>query len=168
MARRAEFRREALLFATIIAIQVGLNAGFGDSVLYWGGAWSCGPRHLIPILPFLAVAAAFWRPGIAVSVPLVLWSALVMLAAVSVEPRFDPAFANPIFDYALPLFFSSSLGFTMGLSYLSSLHFGGHSWNLGRVFGLDGSLQLLPLLTVWAAAIVVLVDDLKTASVPKA
>lgn len=150
MALAREHRREAVLFSCIVAAHVLLNSGFGDSVLYWGGSYSPGPRHLITILPFLAAAAAWWRFGLVLAVPVILWSVLLMLAATSVEPRFDPRFANPFFEFALPLFADSNLGLSMGLSYLSTSHFGGHAWNLGRVMGLDGSLQLLPLLLVWA------------------
>jgi hypothetical protein len=52
-------RRDALLFAAIIIVELAL-AGAWHS---WGGGWSWGPRLLVPTIPLWLAPAAFWLKG---------------------------------------------------------------------------------------------------------
>ncbi len=55
-ARRRGLYKEAAIIMVMMAGYLAFNAGYGDSIRYWGGANSAGPRHLIPTFPFLGLA----------------------------------------------------------------------------------------------------------------
>ncbi|RMG40737.1 MAG: hypothetical protein D6719_10140 [Candidatus Dadabacteria bacterium] len=46
------YRSEAITSAFIVASFFSFNAGYGESIAFWGGGASVGPRHIIPMLPF--------------------------------------------------------------------------------------------------------------------
>jgi len=52
MSRHENWRREGRLFLALTAGYFLFLAAFSD----WEGGWSMGPRHLVPLLPFLARA----------------------------------------------------------------------------------------------------------------
>ena len=83
MVRDSEWRREGLVCAAIVVSFLIFNAGY----YMWDGGVCFGPRHLVPMLPFLGVGLAFaWRgllkrPWRWLCVLLAGWSAVVMLLA---------------------------------------------------------------------------------------
>jgi hypothetical protein len=91
----------AVVVGTVAVAFVALNASYE----YWHGGGSTGPRHIVPMLPFLAVALAFaWpqRAGrLAASLLLVL-SAVVSLACAMVTMYAGEDIANPLFELILP------------------------------------------------------------------
>lgn len=78
-------RSTALLF---IALFVGLFCIYA-SVGVWEGGRAYGPRHLVPVLPALALPIAFWRPATArtrvLAAGIVGLSCLVQLPGVLVD-----------------------------------------------------------------------------------
>jgi len=56
LARGRGLVKEAVLIVLMAAAYLAFNAGYGESIRYWGGANSAGPRHLIPTFPFLGLA----------------------------------------------------------------------------------------------------------------
>ncbi|NNE42929.1 MAG: hypothetical protein HKN12_01860 [Gemmatimonadetes bacterium] len=72
-----------------IALFAGAYVGFLGFVTVWNGDWTWGPRHLLPIVPVVALAMApalepgRWRR--AVGIPLVAVSVLVQLVGISVN-----------------------------------------------------------------------------------
>lgn len=74
-------RPAATLLAGFIAIPFGLYSSF---VYWWGGGWTWGPRLIVPLLPFMAVAAAVWagrRPTATRRTIFVALAALGMVAS---------------------------------------------------------------------------------------
>lgn len=58
LARATVTRAPAIVAMIIIATVLVINAAY----FYWDGGFSTGPRHSVPILPFLAIGlAAAWR-----------------------------------------------------------------------------------------------------------
>lgn len=51
MLRRPKFRPEGLVCAAMVLHMLAFNMTFAN----WNGGWGCGPRYLIPALPFLAL-----------------------------------------------------------------------------------------------------------------
>jgi len=101
-----KFKNEAVLFLSIVCFYVFLNLSFYT----WEGGWSCGPRYLIPMLPFMTVPIIF----VAKKLPkltgiLVAVSIFFMLAATAVRPEIHPAIKNPFFGYILPNFVRGNL-----------------------------------------------------------
>ncbi len=144
---------------------------FGSAYYMWGGGASFGPRHLVPMIPFLVVPAAFALPRFkGFAILLAAYSVAVCLVSISTFPEFpdtsvvrdgaeSPQFPAPVADVALPLFGQDRLGekAVTGQGVLNFVHPNllSHRWdayNLGEVMGLAGRASLLPLLAVWLAA----------------
>ncbi|MCX8038314.1 MAG: PA14 domain-containing protein, partial [Candidatus Sumerlaeia bacterium] len=119
-------------------------------------AWSVGPRHLVPMIPFLAlplaVAARRLWYGFA---PLLLLSIFYMLLATAVEPRVPYEYHNPARDLFLPNYLRGNLSLNrLGLFDPAAHPVAGDStaFNLGEIAGLPRTLQLVPLLVFWLIA----------------
>jgi hypothetical protein len=125
-------RQVATLALLVIGFYLALNSGY----YMWDGGAALGPRHCVPMLPFLAlglVPALQTVPG-AVRI-LGAVSAAQMLAATAAAPE-APQFGDPLWNHAWPLLFAGQSGY-------------GGATNLGRLLGLPGALSLLPLLALW-------------------
>lgn len=113
-----------------------LTLFYSSSVMWWGG-FGVGPRYLVPILPFLALGAAFglrrlWqsRPGRAAAAALVLLSGALVWSEGLAHQGFPPdTFLQPWTDYTLAAWQQGDI-----------------ARNLGTALGLRGPLSLLPLL----------------------
>jgi hypothetical protein len=160
-------RRRAVWVATGIAVfYFLLNASY----FYWEGGWAYGPRHVVPVLPFLALGLApLWDHGRAVGRILLgagwLWGAGMTLVAVSTTPQ-PPAivFLHPVSELLWPAFRDGDLSLnhqTMVDGGADPSKLRGHqvphaAWNLGEVAGLHGHLSLVPLILLWIVAAVLL------------
>ena len=134
--RARGWRREWFVCAWVILSFMVFNAA---SVM-WQGGYSIGPRYLVPMLPFAAVALAFglaaaWRRR---------WSKMLIVLAASwsfgvvwIETIGGQAFPdytlNPLLDFSLP-----------------RLAAGDIARNLGMALGLRGWASLLPLVVLVA------------------
>jgi hypothetical protein len=134
--RRREWRRE---FWVAIGIVVGFLLFNASYYMWWGGA-GMGPRHLIPALPFAALAVAFCGPR---------WKALggVLVAASVVLIAIPTIGQEPHAVEYLDL--SSILG--ESLSRWQSLPF---ESSLGLALGQGQDVAMAIYLAVWTAAIV--------------
>ena len=125
-------RQVARLALLVIGFYLALSSGY----YMWDGGAALGPRHCVPMLPFLAlglVPALRLVPG-AVAV-LGAVSAAQMLAAAAAAPE-APQHGDPLWGHAWPLLFAGQPGY-------------GGATNLGRLLGLPGALSLVPLLALW-------------------
>lgn len=106
LIRRRAMRTELITIAALVAYFVLTNAAFN----YWDGGSALGPRHILPIVPLLAVpmlaATALWRP---------LWIVLgaisiaVNLVATAVNPLPSRIIRDPVGSYLFPLFLTGRL-----------------------------------------------------------
>lgn len=126
-------RQVALVCLAVIGFYLALNAGY----YMWDGGAAIGPRHCVPMLPFLALALA---PAIRAvpraTVGLALLSGALTLLLTAASPE-APQFGDPLWGHAWPRIWSADTGY-------------GGSANLGRMLGLPGPLSLVPLLLVLA------------------
>ncbi len=109
--RRPARKAETLAVAGVLAVYLLFTSAWDPGV--WG--WVVGPRHLTPLIPFLAAptAAALSRlrdrPGSAgpwlagTAAGLVAWSILAFGLSILTYPHFPPDVAAPLFHIALPL-----------------------------------------------------------------
>lgn len=121
----------AALLASMCAILLLYNASF----VMWSGGFAVGPRHLIPMLPFLCVAVAWALQRATTSVTLKVGSAAliaVSVAAVWIQTLGGSDFpadtvTRPLTEYSLPHLLQGDL-----------------SLNVGMVLGLGGLASLIP------------------------
>jgi hypothetical protein len=157
LVRRGHLRAEILLAIAVFAAALLFNSGFGDSIVYWGGAFSFGPRHLLFALPFAAVLAATAltsRVLAPVAAVLIAGTSLLMLTVAAIDPRLPYEPTEPFLGFYVPLYgrglHSAYPWATFGESVLFESP---GAFNLGRALGLPMGMEVLPLALVWAAAV---------------
>ncbi len=107
----------------------------------WDGGAAFGPRHAIPMLPFLALGLlpALERIPRA-TIGLAAWSAIVMLLGATFGPEVPPH-GDPVWSFAVPeLLWGEGVG-------------GARAQTLGSVLGLPGLLAFVPLVLVWVGLV---------------
>ncbi len=133
MARNEDWRREGRLFLYLTVVYFLFLAAFSD----WEGGWSMGPRHLVPILPFLATGVVYdlanspkkQRPFRGTLLGVLGLSALVFTFIGTVTfPYFPKEFPNPLYEFA---------GRFLGEGRLAPTP--------GELFGLRGWARFFPL-----------------------
>jgi hypothetical protein len=156
---RADLRSEFIMITAAIVVFVLFNASYGESIVYWGGGTATGPRHLLPIIPFMVLTLAFMprrlNPLFAV---LGLLSVFLMLMATAVEPHLPYEYSNPFRDFLWPAFSRGDFGLNSS-SFFDRVPISQDSaaFNLGQLIRLPGPLQLWPLGILWAGAAVYLI-----------
>jgi hypothetical protein len=106
MWRRPELRG-------LVVAGIGVALGFvlvNSSYFYWDGGSSTGPRHLVGMLPIMAIALAFaWPQGRAARfgvLALLVVSLFVSAATAAVEVFADASYPFPLWDPILTGVFS--------------------------------------------------------------
>ncbi len=137
-ARDRSIRGEVLVCAAMCVAFLTYNSG----ALNPFGGWTPGPRYLVPMLPFATILVALAPRRIRiVTVILVAYSLLTMLAATTTRPNAQELYENPLLQLWLPRLLSGDLADTL-------------AW---RRFGLAGWTPLLLLLAGMAVAAVAMV-----------
>lgn len=148
--------KHAEFFVVLEAILafVLFNASFGESIVSWGGGTATGPRQVTPAMPFFALALIFLPPIYNyLMAALAGLSTLYMLAAISTNPHFPYEYDNPVWQFALPHYFRGDFSFNRDTYFGGGAVFGDSvAFNLGKLMGLPGPLQLVPLWLGWTIA----------------
>lgn len=148
MIRDPEWRREGWLFLAVMVIYFLFLSAFSD----WEGGWSMGPRHLVPLLPFLITAVVFQvgRTRGALRNGLIWFLTVFSLIAITltfagtvVFPYLPKEFMNPLYDLSWQLLVRGKLAPT-----------------IGELCGLGGVYRLLPLIILVGVLIAVLLRDM--------
>jgi hypothetical protein len=155
MVWKRELRAEGLLIAAMTVAYSLFITSYGTSIYDWSGASYLGSRHIIPLLPFLALPLYFGARQLRfVFYPLLAVSVFYMLLATAIEPRVPFPYKNPARDLLLPDYLrgrfaqntSSLFGGPRNLTKDST------AFNLGKLANLPGSYQLTPLMLWWLLA----------------
>ena len=148
------YRPELVLCFSMFLGFLYLNANFGDSVVYWGGGYSFGPRHLISSIPFLMLPLAYLyseKRGKPWVISFMCVSVFICLMATAVEPRAPYSPSDPILQFYWPHFSHGQLALnTSGIFSNAFLTRDSVAFNWGKLVGLPASLQLFPLIFFWA------------------
>jgi hypothetical protein len=148
--------RELALSLSMLAAFFLFNAGFGNTIVYWGGAASFGPRHMLTAVPFAALLAAFpmRAPRAALLIgALIVVTALLMVPVTAIDPRFPYEPAEPFLGFYLPFFTRGHFSLNPESTFEETAIFATTgAFSLGRAIGLPKSLEILPLTLVWAVA----------------
>ena len=136
---------------------------FVSSYEWWQGGSSFGSRHLVPMLPFLALPlgwVADWRPRVSIAALVVSIAAMTLVT--SVQPKPADTLKNPFWGMLVPAFARGEVaannicplyGRTTGPQHHAILRTSTHdAFNLGMVMGGRGHKSLLPLLAFWIAS----------------
>jgi hypothetical protein len=160
-SRVRALRFELLLSAAILLAFLLFNSGFGDSIIYWGGAFSFGPRHLLIAVPFAVLLAAFpMRSSVLAPLMgvLIVVGIFLMLPPAAVDPRLPYEPAEPFLGFYLPLYSRGLFStYPFGTFSESALFGSSGAFNLGRALGLPPAFEVLPLTLAWAVAALVVV-----------
>lgn len=152
--------REFVLSAAILLAFLLFNSGFGDSIIYWGGAFSFGPRHILIAIPFavLLAASSMRSDRLAPFVgALIAITIFLMLPAAAIDPRLPYEPDEPFLGFYLPLYARGLFSTFPWTTFDETAIFGSvGAFNFGRVLGLPRDLEILPLTLMWAAGAVFL------------
>ncbi len=165
--RRRELKPEFIAIAIALLSLTILNASYGDSIIYWGGGTAVGPRHFVPVLPFAVLAMAFIPEGWnSLLGSLALVSAFLMLMVTAVEPHLPYEYSNPFRDFVWPAYLRGDFGYDK-LTYFGGPPIAGDSaaFNLGKLIGLPGAIQLWPLAAIWIGGALYLVKTIGPARI---
>lgn len=154
--------RRAPIFLSMLIVSAFFifNAGYGDSITYWGGGASVGPRHIIPALPFMAFIIGlggdtrwFRRSAQLLIIP----SGMIALIAAAVEPKLPYEFLDPIRELYVPNWLRSDFGMNVSGVFGDELITDKSvAFNLGTLIGLKESWALTPLLLLWLFGFLIL------------
>ncbi len=133
--RQATYRAE---WWVLLLAPLSLILFYGSSAMWWGG-FGAGPRYIVPIIPFLALPAAWfaarlWARPLARPAIIAIVGAsiiLVWLEALAAQQFPTDATRATWSGYVLPAWADGDI-----------------ARNLGMALGLSGPLSLLPLLLV--------------------
>ena len=154
LLRNRMTRPEGLLVVGLIVGYLLFLTSYGSSIYDWAGASYLGPRHLVPLLPFLALPLSVaWRRFSWVFLPLLGLSIFYMLLGTAVEPRVPFPFEVPARDLLLPDYLRGKLAQNAHHLFDNGEHLLTHdstAFNLAKLAGVPGRLQLLPLMIWWA------------------
>ena len=154
MLWRRPWRPEGLLVMGMTAVYLLFLTSYGSSIYDWSGASYLGPRHLVPLLPFLALPLSFTlRKVVWLFYPLLALSVFYMLLATAVEPRVPYPFESPARDLLLPDYLHGKLSQNAHHLFDSGEHLltrDSTAFNLAKLAGVPGREQLVPLMVWWA------------------
>lgn len=148
---RNEQRRLLLLSAGLVAYFVLLNSSY---YMWWGGA-SAGPRHVLPMVPFLALPLIellprkrwYWRLPV---VSLGVLSILNVTALTAAGFKAPEGGQDLLWQHAWP----KVLGWAAGPSQAT----------LGTVIGLSPQASLLVIFSFWVVAAALIVQQIRQGS----
>ncbi len=153
LAKSRAFLGEGAVCGAIALSYIWLSSSLTD----WHGGAGLGPRHLVAILPFLALCvgglfAMKVSRGIRVAALVAAglgagFSMTLMLVGTAVKPEVPRAIEQPFQAYLFPHFMSGNLAINTQSIDMSTGRgrVVRQAWNLGEVAGLKGRLTLLPL-----------------------
>jgi hypothetical protein len=155
MILNRKWRAEALLVTGIVIMYVLFVTSYGSSSYDWCGAVYFGSRHLIPLLPFVALPLGFGALRLRfIFYPLLALSIFYMLLDTAIEPRVPYPHENTARDMLVPDFIRGQFGQNVSTLFDDPRMVTRDStaFNLGKLVGLPAPYQLTPLLLWWLFA----------------
>ncbi len=149
--RSRESRDVALVTAGVLAASVLFVASF----YYWDGGMSVGPRHLVPVLPFLVLPLGYvvrqGRAWAALTAALAAVSVVCMFACTAVRVELPGDERNPLYDFVAPALARGELSINDEDPFEQRPR-ADASYDLGQLVGLSQGASLAVLPVAWALA----------------
>src|SRR5438128_10642882 len=166
-----QLRPEGLLVLAMMVVYLLFICNYGSSMYDWGGGLFFGPRHLIPVLPFLAIPLYFGAQRVRwLFYPLAAISLFYMLLATAVEPRVAFPFGDIARDFLLPDYLTGHFAQnTASLFDFAHRNLTDNSTaaNPAKLAHVPGRYQLVPLMMWWLAGGVTLLFLLNRTREPR-
>ncbi len=97
--KSGKFKNEILMSLLIITGFILFNSSY---YAWWGG-WGIGPRHMVPMLPFLVVGAYAFLPRFRFYLYLAgIYSMILMVIVCVTEPQVPDSFMYPLAEFTFP------------------------------------------------------------------
>lgn len=153
MLWRSQWRAEGVVIVAMIVAYLLFITNYGTSIYDWGGAIYLGSRHIVPLLPFLALPLHCAARKLKwLFFPLFALSVFYMLIATAVEPRVNYHFPVPARDVYLPDYLRGRLAQNSeSLFEPTNMTKDSTAFNLAKLAGIPGRYQLAPLMLWWFA-----------------
>jgi hypothetical protein len=149
--RSGESRDVALVAAGVL----GASGLFVASFYYWDGGMSVGPRHLVPVLPFLVLPLGYvvrqGRAWSGLTVTLAAVSVVFMFACTAVRVELPGNERNPLYDFVAPALARGELSINDEDPFEQRPR-ADASYDLGQLAGLSQGASLAVLPVAWALA----------------
>jgi hypothetical protein len=152
--KRREFRAEWVVTVASFVTLILCNASYGASIVSWGGGTATGPRQIVAAIPFMVLTLVF-LPAASNWLLAALggFSAFIMLLATATNPHFPYEYDNPVRDFALQQFMRGDFATNRDAYFGGDMIVGDSvAFNLGKLLGWPGPLQLIPLGISWIIA----------------
>jgi hypothetical protein len=151
MLWRSQWRAEGIVVVAMIVAYLLFLTNYGTSIYDWGGAAYLGSRHLVPLLPFLALPLHFAARKLKwLFFPLFALSVFYMLIATAVEPRVNYPVPVPARDLHLPDYLRGRLAQNSETLFEPErLTKDSTAFNLAKLARVPGRYQLAPLMLWW-------------------
>ncbi|MBN2042495.1 MAG: hypothetical protein JW754_01690 [Candidatus Aenigmarchaeota archaeon] len=127
--RNHRLRKEFWLFFLSVLAFILWNSAYS---VWWGG-WATGPRHLIPVIPFMIIPVMMytrefdeWRERAAIALAAI--SVFLVSLVTITDPNLPEKTYHPLFQHTLPMLARGEIGM-----------------NFGSILGLHGWFSLVPL-----------------------
>lgn len=155
MIKHPAWKREGWLFSAIFLVYVLFYSAF----INWEGGWSMGPRHLVPLIPFLVTAIVFLISTADLSGRRKIAGVLTILAIISILftfvgsnifPHFPIIFKNPLYEFSWWFLERGILGPTV------------MGW-----FEFRGLPSMVPLTIIVVILLVIMITDLSRLYTPR-
>jgi hypothetical protein len=151
LVRRRESRPEALLFVVTVVLYTLMFVSFVD----YEAGYSLGPRHLVPILPFLAALVGGVRAergAREVLIAAVFYSIILLAWGTMTSLHIPHELPNPVYSFFLPLLRAGYCNATVHVFFVASA-LAGYVLCLLGTFGLTFGLLLRERETVRSAPV---------------
>jgi hypothetical protein len=156
MIWKRALRAEGVLITAMTSVYILFITSYGTSIYDWSGASYLGPRHIIPLLLFLALPLYFGAHKLRfLFYPLLAISVFYMLLATATDPRVSFPFEIPARDFLLPDYLRGKLAQSTAWLFDSAhrnLTRDSTAFNLAKVARIPGHYQLVPLMLWWLVA----------------
>jgi hypothetical protein len=150
---KKKYTKENVIALLIVSSYFLFNMAYGSGIVFAGGGACLGPRHIVVMLPFAIILLAeltknkFYASTLSC---LGILSITMMLMFTAVEPRIPYHYSNPLLQFTLPHYLEGRFAISSDGIFSDELITNNSiAFNLSKLIGIFGPLQIVPLICFW-------------------